>query len=51
MIRIHSIATALLQVANVAKPELTSTILVALELGNGCISSLSGIKTYNTGTA
>lgn len=51
VVGVHGITAALLKVANIAESKLTTTVLVALELGNGRIGSLGGVETNDTSTA
>lgn len=50
MVGVHRITSSvlLLDIPDVAKPELTSAVLVALEFGNGRISSLGRVETDDT---
>lgn len=50
VIGVHGITSARLKVADIAKSKLTTTVLVALELGNSRIGSLGGIEANDTGT-
>jgi hypothetical protein len=38
---VHDVVSALVQILHKAQVERTAAILVALELGNGCLGSLS----------
>lgn len=51
MVGVHGVATAGLEVLNIAKPELAATVLVSLELGYGSIRCLSSVESNDTGTS
>lgn len=48
MVGLHGITTAGLDVPDVAEPQLTPAVLVALKLGNGSVGGVGGIKTDDT---
>lgn len=49
VVSLHSIDTARLNVSDVAETELTSAVLVSLELGDRSVCSLSSVETDNSG--
>jgi hypothetical protein len=51
MVGVHGITPAGLKVLDVAEPQLTTTILVSLELGNGSIGRLGSIESDHTGAS
>lgn len=51
MVGVHGVATAWLEVLNIAKPELAATVLVTLELGDGSIRCLGSIESNDTGAS
>ena len=51
MVGVHGVAPAWLEVLDVAEPELTATVLISLELGNGGIGCLGSIEPNDTGTS
>lgn len=50
-VRVHDIVTALVQVLDEAEVQGTTTILVALELGDGCLGRLGRVEADNTSAA
>ena len=51
MVGVHCVTPARLEVLDVAEPELTATVLISLELGNGSVGSLGSIESDNTGSS
>ena len=51
MIGVHCVTSAGLEVLDVAKSELTATVLISLELGYGSIGCLGSIKSDNTSSS
>lgn len=51
MVGVHCVATAGLEVLDVAEPELTATVLVTLELGYGSIGRLGSIESDDTSSS
>lgn len=48
VVGLHSVTTAGLNVPDVAEPQLTPAVLVALKLGDGSVGSIGGIETDDT---
>lgn len=51
VVGVHCVTPAGLEVLDVAKPELTATVLVSLELGYGSISCLGNIESDNASSS
>lgn len=51
MVGVHCVTSAGLEVLDVAKPKLTTTVLISLELGYGSIGCLGSIKANNTSSS